>query len=170
MLDVLQRNSSEADMRAQDTIRILNRLIQVCRDGEALCRVCARRKVGAELQALLRTRRDEWGRLGDELQALVLLLNGEPAKGGTVAASALRAALVLRTSLGSSVQGAVLDAWQRMQVEALERYSEAMSGYLPERIRRTVGLQVDRISDRLQQIGTLAPGFTGLARGAPRPV
>jgi uncharacterized protein (TIGR02284 family) len=157
-------------MRAQETIGVLNRLIQVCRDGEDLCRVCARRRVGSDLRGLLRNRSDEWGRLGDELQALVLLLNGEPAMGGTLLASALRAGLVLRTLLAASAEPEVIDAWRRMQAEALERYSEAMSGYLPERIRRTVGLQVDRISDRLQQIGTLGPGFTTLTRGAPRPV
>jgi uncharacterized protein (TIGR02284 family) len=157
-------------MRAQETIRVLNRLIEVCRDGEEFCRVCARRRVGSDLRGLLRNRSDEWGRLGDELQALVLLLNGEPAMGGTLLASALRAGLVLRTLLAASAESEVIDAWRRMQVEALERYSEAMSGYLPERIRRTVGLQVDRISDRLQQIGTLAPGFATLTRGAPRPV
>jgi uncharacterized protein (TIGR02284 family) len=157
-------------MRAQDTIRILNRLIQVCRDGEALCRVCARRRVSTNLRALLRHRTEEWGRLGDELQALVLLLNGQPAMSGTIAASALRAGLVLRTLLAASAEATVIDAWRRMQGEALEQYSEAMSGYLPERIRRTVGLQVDRIADRLHQIGPLGPGFTELARGAPRPV
>jgi uncharacterized protein (TIGR02284 family) len=157
-------------MRAQDTIRILNRLIQVCRDGEAFCHACARRRVSPDLSALLRNRSDEWGRLGDELQALVLLLNGEPAMGGTIAASALRVRLVVRTLVTGSAESAVLDAWRRMQGEALERYSEAMSGYLPERIRRTVGLQVDRISDRLHQIGTLRPGLTALAGGAPRPV
>jgi uncharacterized protein (TIGR02284 family) len=157
-------------MHARDTIRVLNRLIQVCRDAEALCRVCTRRRIGTDLRALLRNRSDEWGRLGDELQALVLLLNGEPAVGGTIAASALRAGLVLRTLLPGSAESAVIDTWRGMQGEALERYSEAMSGYLPERIRRTVGLQVDRISDRFHQIGAMVPGFTPLARGAPRPV
>ena len=157
-------------MRSKDTIRILNRLIQVCRDGEALCRSGARRRVSTDLRVLLRNRSEEWGRLGDELQALVLLLNGQPAMSGTLAASARRAALLGRTLLPGSAEPAVIDAWRCMQSEALERYSEAMSGYLPERIRRTVGLQVDRIADRLHQIGSLRPGFTALVRGAPRPV
>jgi uncharacterized protein (TIGR02284 family) len=157
-------------MRAQDTIRMLNRLVQVCRDGEALCRVCARRRVSRDLRTLLRNRSEEWGRLGDELQALVLLLNGEPAMGGTIAASALRVGLVLRTWLAGSPETTVIDAWRRMQGEALEQYSEAMSGYLPERIRRTVGLQVDRIADRAHQVGILRPGLTALHSGASGPM
>jgi len=157
-------------MRAEDTIRILNRLIQVCRDGEALCRSCARRRVSTDVQALLRHRSDEWGRLGDELQALVLLLNGEPAMGGTLAASARRAALALRTLIPGPVESQLIDAWRSMQGEAAERYAEALSGYLPERIRRTVGLQFDRISDRLHQIGTAQLGAGPMGHRAPRPV
>jgi uncharacterized protein (TIGR02284 family) len=157
-------------MHTQDTVRILNGLIRACRDGESFCRVCARRRVGADLRSLLRDRSEEWARLGDELQALVLLLNGEPATSGTVAASALRIWLTLRTMVAGSTDGVVVGAWAEVQREAWERYAEAMSGYLPERIRRTVALQADRISDRCDQIGALRFGSAGLAGRAPRAV
>jgi uncharacterized protein (TIGR02284 family) len=157
-------------MHTHDTVRILNGLIRVCRDGERFCRVCAKRRVSADLRPLLRDRSEEWARLGDELQALVLLLNGEPATSGTVAAAALRAWLALRTMLPGSTDAVVVDVWGEMQREAWERYAEAMSGYLPERIRRTVGLQADRISDRCDQVAALRFGSGGLAGRAPRAV
>jgi uncharacterized protein (TIGR02284 family) len=157
-------------MHTKSTVRILNRLIRVCRDGEAFCRAGARCRIGGELRTLLRNRSEEWGRLGDELQALVLLLNGEPAMSGTVAASAQRGWLVVRTALSASAEAAVVEAWESTQGEACERYAEAMRGYLPERIRRTVSLQFDRISDRHDQIGSLRFGPARLARGAPRAV
>ncbi len=157
-------------MHTQDTIRILNRLIRVCRDGEAFCRACSRRRVGAELRALLRGRSDEWARMGDELQALVLLLNGGPAMSGTVAASALRTWIALRTALSGSGDAVVVEAWGQLQRAAWGCYAEAVSGYLPERIRRTVGLQADRIADRCDQIGALRLEPRGLASGAPRAV
>ncbi len=142
-------------MHTQDTIRILNRLTRVCRDGEAFCRVGARRRLAADLRSLLRSRSEEWARLGDELQALVLLLDGDPALSGTAAASVRRGWLFLRTALFGSPEAAVIDAWERMQKEAWRGYAEAVSGYLPERIRRTVSLQADRISDRCDQVGSL---------------
>jgi uncharacterized protein (TIGR02284 family) len=157
-------------MHKQDTIRILNRLTRVCRDGEAFCRVGARSRVRKELRALLRNRSEEWGRLGDELQALVLLLNGEPALSGTFAAAARRGWLAVRTALFGSAEATVVEAWEHMQREASERYAAAMSGYLPERIRRTISLQGDRISDRCDQIGSLRLKPARLAGGAPRTV
>jgi uncharacterized protein (TIGR02284 family) len=157
-------------MRTQDTVRILNRLTRVCRDGERFCRACAKRRVSADLRRMLRDRSEEWARLGDELQALVLLLNGEPATSGTLAAGALRAWLGLRTMLPGSSDATIVEAWVKMQREAWERYAEAVSGYLPERIRRTVGLQSDRISDRSDQIAALQSRVDVLAGRAPRAV
>ncbi len=157
-------------MRTQDTVRILNRLIRVCRDGERFCRVCAKRRVSAELRRMLRDRSEEWARLGDELQALVLLLNGEPETSGTVAASALRARLALRAMLSGSSEAIILEAWHKMQREAGKRYAEVVSGYLPERVRRTVGLQADRVSDRCDQIEALQSRGDGLEGRTPRAV
>ncbi len=80
---------------------------------------------------------------------------GEPAISGTVAASARRGWLILRAVLASPSDGALIEEWRRVQRQALRSYIEAVSGYVPERIRRTISLQVDRISDRLDEIGHL---------------
>ncbi|MEP7247042.1 MAG: DUF2383 domain-containing protein, partial [Gammaproteobacteria bacterium] len=66
-------------MRTQATIRILNRLIRTCRDGEDVCGACSDATESPGLRSLMRYRSEEWGRQGDELQALVLLLGGKPA-------------------------------------------------------------------------------------------
>ncbi len=142
-------------MLTQETIRTLNQLTRVCRDGEELCRFCGTRAASPELRLLLRHRSEEWSRLGDELQALVLLLGGEPATSGTVAASARRGWLLVRAALVDPTDAALIDEWRRLQWRAVRRYAEAVSGYVPERIRRTIGLQVDRITDRLDEIGYL---------------
>ena len=142
-------------MLTQDTICTLNQLTRVCRDGEELCRACGARAVSPGLRTLLRERSAEWGRLGDELQALVLLLGGEPATSGTSAACARRGWLALRAALAGPSDAALIAEWRRAQGQALRRYAEAMSGYIPERIRRTIGSQADRISDRLDEIGSL---------------
>src|SRR5690606_22613895 len=142
-------------MRTQETIRTLNKLIQTCRDGEELCRACGEAVDSPGLRTLLRYRSEEWGRQGDELQALVLLLGGEPAVGGTHAARVLRAWFAVEAAIGGPSGLPMLESWQRDQQRALDRYEEALSGYLPERIRRTVSLQADRVVDRYEQIGGL---------------
>jgi hypothetical protein len=48
----------------------------------------------------------------------------------------------------------------------LARYEEALSGYLPQRIRRTVSLQADRVLDRAEQIETLRDRFMIHSQGA----
>jgi uncharacterized protein (TIGR02284 family) len=149
-------------MRTEDTIRTLNRLIRACRDGEEFCEGCSEAVDSSGLGSILRYRAEEWGRLGDELQALVLLLGGEPATGASLTVLGLRAWLFVRTATLPPSELAVLDHWQRIQERALEAYEEAIGGYLPERIRRTVSLQADRIAERLEHIERIC-----VQRGAP---
>jgi uncharacterized protein (TIGR02284 family) len=142
-------------MRTQETIRTLNRLIRTCRDGEDLCRIYSESVESAGLRTLLRFRSEEWARQGDELQALVLLLGGEPATYGSLGARLASAWTSLRTAVFGATDLPVLEQWQRVQQHSLDRYEEALSGYLPERIRRTVSLQADRVVDRFEQISAL---------------
>lgn len=153
-------------MHTQDIIRALNRLIQVCRDGEHFCRAAGESVQSAELRPLFRFRCEEWGRQGDELQALVLLLGGDPATSGTAAAGVSRAWMKLKAVLFGRCDGAVLEEWHDAQHHALERYAEALNGYLPQRIRRTVSLQTDHIMDRHAQIETLRDQHSVHSQGA----
>jgi uncharacterized protein (TIGR02284 family) len=158
--------NEEVAMRTQETIRTLNRLIQTCRDGEEFCRVCGEAVDGMGLKSLLRYRSEEWGRNGDELQALVLLLGGEPATSGTPGARILRSWITLKAAIFGPGDLSVLENWEQQQQNALDRYEEALGGYLPERIRRTVSLQADRIVDRTDQIGGLRDQYTIHSQGA----
>ena len=153
-------------MRTQETIRTLNRLIQVCRDGEQICRACAEAAESSDLRVTLRSRSDEWGRQGDELQALVLLLGGEPATTGTMHALASRAWLSLKVAVFGRRDLLVLEQWQRAQQRALDRYAEALSGHLPGRIRRSVSLQAGRVTDRYDQIIGLRERYATQSHGA----
>jgi len=153
-------------MHTQDTIRTLNRLIQTCRDGEEFCRVAGESVDSVGLRPLFKFRSDEWGRQGDELQALVLLLGGDPATLGTAGAQVLRGWMKLKALIFGRGDLSVLCLWQASQQRALERYEEALSGYLPQRIRRTVSLQADRVLDRAEQIATLRDQYSVHSQGA----
>jgi uncharacterized protein (TIGR02284 family) len=153
-------------MHTQDTIRTLNRLIETCRDGEAFCRVAGESVDSIGLRPLFGFRSEEWGRQGDELQALVLLLGGDPAMFGTVSAQALRGWMKLKALIFGRSDLSVLEQWQASQQHALQRYEEALSGYLPQRIRRTVSLQADRVMDRAEQIANLHDRYSAHSQGA----
>ncbi len=143
-------------MRARETIRSLNRLIASCRRAEAFCRGSAHTRGASQLRSVLHHRSDEWGRYGDELQALVLMLGGEPVTGSAAGSWVLRRAwLAGKALLLGSTEALVLEEWQHEQQRVLHRYEEALKGYLARRILRTVAGQATRIQQRLQQIESL---------------
>lgn len=161
VLEALHLQVRALRMHIEHTIRTLNRLIQVCRDGEDFCGAGARGAASAELSVVLRHRGEEWGRLGDELQALVLLLGGEPATSATLAARARHWGLGARLAVLGPADATIIAAWQGTERQAEARYLETLEGYLPERIRRTVSLQADRVVGRADRIGDL-PGSVAL--------
>jgi len=164
VLEALNRGIDEVRMHIEQTIRTLNRLIRVCRDSEDFCGAAARRAVAADLGAVLRHRSDEFGRLGDELQALVLLLGGEPVTSATLAARARHFGFGARLAVLGPDDATIVTAWQSVEREAETRYLAAIDGYLPERIRRTVSLQADRVVGRAERIASLCDE---VAMGSP---
>ncbi len=155
-------------MRTQATIRILNRLIITCRNEEEMCGACSDATESAGLGSLLRYRGEEWGRQGDELQALVLLLGGTPAISCDTSADFEAAWLGLRMAFLGKSDHTALTVWQRAQEKGLRSYEEALNGYLPERIRRTVSLHTRRVLDRSEKIGMLRGEYELPADGLRR--
>jgi uncharacterized protein (TIGR02284 family) len=154
-------------MRTQETIRTLNRLIRSCRGAEAFCRASAQTRGASQLRTVLRHRSEEWGRYGDELQALVLMLGGEPATGSPTGGWARGMWLACKAlALGSS-EALVLEEWQFEQQRVLSRYQEALRGYLARRILRTVNGQAARINQRLKQIESLRHEYAVVSPNAP---
>ena len=61
---------------------------------------------------------------------------------------------------------AAIEVWQQVQRRGMDRYDEALASYLPERIRRTVALQANRILDRSEKIGMLRGEYALHSQGA----
>ena len=141
------------------TIRLLNRLIRTCRDSERACRAWSEAAASPELRELLTERGEEWGRHGDELQALVLMLGGRPALSGTPAGELLRGWVALKTlALGRGDLPVLLD-WEHSQRLALRRYQQALGERLSERVRRTLTLQARRLSAHHHRLEDLRGHF-----------
>lgn len=142
-------------MRTQETVRALNRLIRMCRTAEARCRALARFPRTIDVARLLRAASDEWSRHGDELQALVLLLDGKPQTRPFAGGWLLQARMLANRLLFVNMDTPALAAWETVQGNAVRGYNEALESYWPERIRRTVRLQADRSEDRFGRIAGL---------------
>jgi uncharacterized protein (TIGR02284 family) len=142
-------------MRLQETIRALNRLICICRTSEERCRVLARFPRTPEVAQLLRGASEEWSRHGDELQALVLLLDGKPWTRASAGGWLLLLRMLANRVLFVNMDTPALAAWEMVQGDAVRGYIVALRSYWPERIRRTVRLQADRAEDRYGRIGAL---------------
>ncbi len=140
-------------MPVRNTIRTLNRLIRTCRDGERLCRAYAEAADSPELRLALHGCSQEWAGHGDELQALVFVLNGTPTTRGTLRSLALRTWFASRTMLCGPGDQPALESWRRMQQRAIDSYAQALASPLPERVRRTVSLQAERLAKRSAQLG-----------------
>jgi uncharacterized protein (TIGR02284 family) len=141
------------------TVRTLNALVRTCRDGEAACRAWSGAALTAGLRELLQERSQDWARQADELQALVLLFDGRPARAGTVGGWVLALWVTAKAVLlGRSDLPIVLD-WEYVQRRALRRYQLALSGSLPERVRRTLTLQASRLSAHHHRLEDLRGHF-----------
>ena len=154
-------------MPSHTTIATLNRLIRSCRDVEDLCTACSEAVRDPALATPLHHRGEDWGRQADELQALVLLLGGEPAINGSWRAPLSRLWLSTKSAFLGPDDFVVLDTCLHAQLDALERFEDALEGYLPERIRRTVSLHAARMTDRVEAIEGLRGAYA--PAGLPPP-
>jgi uncharacterized protein (TIGR02284 family) len=111
------------------------------------------------LRELLNERSEEWGRQGDELQALVLMLGGRPALSGTLAGALLRGWVALKAlALGRGDLPVLLD-WEHAQRLALRCYQQALAERVSERVRRTLILQARRLSAHHHRLEDLRGHF-----------
>ncbi len=146
-------------MYPRRTLRTLNGLIRTCRDGEALCTAWSDAAQTSDLRELLRDRSQEWARQADELQALVLLFDGSPARLGSLGGLLLAVWIGAKTALlGRSDLPVVLD-WELVQRGALRRYQQALCEPLPARVRRTLTLQASQLSARHHRLEDIRGHF-----------
>ena len=151
---------SEVSLRPGATLRTLNTLVRTCRDSDAIHRAAANVVVSADLRNLLRSRAEAWGRRGEELQALVLMMDGTPACSGNAGARVLSLWVAVKAAVLGHADAMGLEVCDHAQMHALDEYEQALEAYMPERIRRTLTLQADRIADRAEALDALLDQYS----------
>jgi uncharacterized protein (TIGR02284 family) len=142
-------------MDSQDTIDVLNTLIETCNDGERGFRHVAEHAKSPELRTLFTERANECRQGCADLRAQVVQLGGEPETGGSASGALHRG----WTSLVGSVSGwsdkQLLEACERGEDSAMTRYRDALDEALPDNIRMLVERQYEGVKRNHAQVRTL---------------
>jgi uncharacterized protein (TIGR02284 family) len=150
-------------MANAQTIRTLNELIIVSRDGERGFRACAAHVRSERLRVLFVERSRSCGQAAEELARMVHELGGEPVTDSSTFGALHRRWLDIRAVFSSSDDGTIVAECERGEDYALEIYRNALDDHLPDPVRRIVLQQFEGVMNNYDQIRIL--GNETLARG-----
>lgn len=159
-------------MTNAQTIRTLNELIVVSRDSCKGFRVCAQRARNERLRELLLERARACEEAGEELQALVRSLGGEPAAADATVGMRRRwmsVHTVLADSDDDFLDETIVAECGRGEEYALEAYRNALDDHLPDFVRYIVLRQFEGVMNNYDRIRFLESErqFRGCAAVAP---
>jgi uncharacterized protein (TIGR02284 family) len=142
-------------MDSQDTIDVLNTLIETCNDGERGFRHVAEHAKSPDLRTLFTDRANECRQACADLRAQVVQLGGEPETGGSASGALHRG----WTSLVGSVSGwsdkQLLEACERGEDSAMTRYRDALDEALPDNVRMLIERQYEGVKRNHAQVRAL---------------
>ena len=115
----------------EDTVSVINNLIEVSKDGEAGFLKSAQDVSNEQLTSFFLRRSEEVKQSVLELQNLVRELGGEPAGSTSIAGYLHRRWVDLKTAIGDNDELAVLNEVERGEDVALEAYWSASEKDLP---------------------------------------
>ncbi|MDB5968449.1 MAG: hypothetical protein JWQ90_899 [Hydrocarboniphaga sp.] len=123
-----------------DTVKILNGLIETSEDGMKGFKEASDKAAAAELKQLFSERAGSCSQSVRELQTLVTALGGAPEKSGSVAGAAHRGWVKIKTAVSDS-NIAVLEEVERGEDHAKANYGKALKAELPPQVRSVVEKQ-----------------------------
>ena len=143
-------NDMTAD--SDEVIDILNELLESCRDGEYGFKTSADHATSVDLKTTLVRHAEECRTAGQELEALIRQLGGEPDEGGSVSGALHRGWVSVRGNLSGYSDEAMLDECERGEDSAVARYRKALKENLPPAIRGVVERQAQGAQRNHDQI------------------
>ncbi|MDP9141319.1 MAG: PA2169 family four-helix-bundle protein [Pseudomonadota bacterium] len=134
---------TEQRMSRSDTVKVLNRLIQLSYDGRLGFATAAGESVRTDLRTIFESRVVEYGNHATELKRLVESIGGTPKTTGTVAATLRRRWRHFRMRANHSNRS-VLEAMESAEGTAMSTYARALTASLPQQFQTVVQRQHDR--------------------------
>jgi uncharacterized protein (TIGR02284 family) len=142
-------------MDTQETIDILNDLIETSKDGEYGFRTSAEQVKTPSLRSLLARRADECAEAARELQQFVLRLGGTAEESGSAAGAMHRGWVAVKSTLSTYDDHAVLEEVERGEDVALESYRDALQEDLSPEARSLVERQFEGVKRNHAQMRAL---------------
>lgn len=140
---------------SEKVVKLLNEIIENCKDGEKGFKECADHADSPALKALFSERALDCRSAATELQGLVVSQGGEPEDGGTAAGALHRGWVTIKAALSISDDKAVLEECERGEDRALARYDSVLKEDLPAEIRLLLERQragVKRNHDHIREL------------------
>jgi uncharacterized protein (TIGR02284 family) len=141
-------------MDRNDTIGVLNNLIETCRDGQEGFQEAAENVVRSDIKQLFTEAAMQRARFLGELQAEVRALGGDPADAGSVAGALHRAWIDVKGTFSGRDEESILAEAERGEDSAVEAYRDALENELPANLRAIISAQyadVQRTHDVVKQ-------------------
>jgi len=138
-----------------DTVSVLNELIETSKDGERGFEKAAEDAHDAELKSLFAEGARRCREGAAELQAQVLAEGGKPESTGSAAAAVHRGWMSMREAVSSRDDKAILEECERGEDYAKAKYRKALEMNLPADIRAMVERQYQGVLANHDRVRTL---------------
>ncbi len=142
-------------MDTQDTISVLNDLIETSKDGEKGFRECAEDIKNPQLKTTMVQRAQDCATAAAELQQLVRSLGGDPETSGSMAGDLHRRWVDLKSMITGKDDEAILNECERGEDVALKSYRKALDKDLPAEIRVVIQRQFQGVQRNHDQVKAL---------------
>jgi len=148
---------------ADDTLRVIEDLIETCRDGQAGFLEAAEKTTNHELRAFFSHHSLERGKFAGELEnELRHLGQANPNRGTSVASKLHRAWIDIKHKLGGN-DASVLESVENGEHNARNHYQEALHAGLPADLQAIVERQAESVFASHNQIRTLQDVYKRVA-------
>jgi uncharacterized protein (TIGR02284 family) len=138
-----------------DIIDTLNDLIETCKDGEQGFLTCAEDIKNPELKMMFNTAARHCAEAAGELRSEVQRLGGKPERTGSLAGSAHRRWVDIKSAIMGKNDAAVLAECERGEDVAKESYQKALKKDLPPTLRVIVERQYQGVLQHHDRVRAL---------------
>ncbi len=147
-------------MDDQTAISTLNNLIETCKDGEQGFRTAAESLKDQQAKSLFLQYSEQRAQMARELQQEVRVLGGDPEKAGSVAGSAHRGWMNIKSAITGGNDASIIAEAERGEDVAKKAYEDALNQGLPPTTLAIVRHQATQIREAHDRVRAMEKAGT----------
>jgi uncharacterized protein (TIGR02284 family) len=142
-------------MSNSEVVKILNTLIETCRDRQDGFRTAAENIRNSEFRRFFNIFSQQRAQFVTELQAEVLRLGGEPVVRGSMSGALHQGLMNVRSALSAGDEASIIAECQRREEGAVNSYQEALKADMPLDVQYVVKRQYMDVKDTFDRMRIL---------------